>query len=147
MRAQTSERKVEVNKIYPAFAMMALTVIVMLRMVVSRFAAVKSGKIDPKFFRLYRDYEEPAELAVQTRHVVNHFETPVIFYVLCLFATITGQTGTIVASLAWAYVACRCIHSYVHLSSNNVMNRLRVFALSIAMLIGLWGTILVGILR
>lgn len=135
------------NTIYPAFAMMALTFLVMLRMVMSRFAAVKAGKIDAKFFRLYRDYEEPAELAVQTRHVINHFETPIIFYVLCLFATVTGQTGTIIASLAWAYVATRCIHSYVHLSSNKVMNRLRIFALSILLLIGLWGTILVGITR
>lgn len=135
------------NTIYPAFAMMALTIIVMLRMVVSRFAAVKGGKIDPKFFRLYRDYEEPAELAVQTRHVVNHFETPILFYVLCLFATVTDQADAIVAALAWAYVACRCIHSYVHLSTNNVMHRLKIFALSIAILIALWGTILVGLLR
>ena len=135
------------NTIYPAFAMMALTVFVMLRMVMSRFSAVKAGEIDAKFFRLYRDYEEPAELAVQTRHVINHFETPVIFYALCLFATITGQTGTAVASLAWTYVACRCIHSYIHLSSNNVMHRLKVFALSILILVGLWGTILIGIMR
>ena len=134
------------NTIYPAFAMMALTILVMLRMVMSRFSAVKAGKIDAKFFRLNRGYEEPAELAVQTRHVTNHFETPVIFYALCLFATVTGQTGIVVASLAWAYVVCRCTHSYVHLSSNIVMNRLRIFAMSILILIGLWGTILVGIM-
>jgi len=134
------------NTIYPAFAMMALTIVVMLRMVMSRFAAVKAGEINAKFFRLYRDYEEPAELAVQTRHVINHFETPVIFYALCLFATVTGQAGTIVAALAWAYVVARCIHSYVHLSSNNVMSRLRIFALSIMILIALWGSILIGIL-
>lgn len=133
------------NTIYPAFAMMALTIVVMLRMVMSRFAAVKAGEIDAKFFRLYRDYEEPAELAVQTRHVINHFETPVIFYALCVFATVTDQTGTTVSSLAWAYVVTRCIHSYVHLSSNNVMSRLRIFGVSIVFLIALWGTILVGI--
>ncbi len=61
---------------YPAFAMKALTIFCMVRLGLLRWAAVRTGEIDPKFFILYRGYEEPEKLAVYSRHVVNLFEAP-----------------------------------------------------------------------
>ena len=135
------------NILYPVFAMSGLTLFCMVRLGYLRYKAVRAGEIDPRFFSLYRGFEEPEKLAVYSRHVINHFETPVLFYVICLIAFTTGQAGVAVISMAWTYVALRFIHSYVHLSHNIVIIRFRIFILSIITLIALWATVLTGVMR
>lgn len=135
------------NILYPVFAMSGLTLFCMARLGYLRDKAIRAGEIDPRFFSLYRGFEEPEKLAVYSRHVVNHFETPVLFYVVSLVAWITGQAGTGVISLAWAYVALRFVHSYVHLSHNIVILRFRVFVVSVVVLTVLWATVLTGVMR
>ena len=135
------------NILYPIFAMTGLTLFCIARLGYLRFLAVKHGHVDPRFFSLYRGYEEPEKLAAYSRHVVNLFETPIIFYVLLVTAQVTGQTGTTVIGLAWAYFGVRLIHSYVHLTSNAVPIRFRLFLLSMLVLAALWVTVLTGIMR
>ena len=135
------------NILYPVFAMTGLTLFCIARLGYLRAAAVKQGHVDPRFFSLYRGYEEPEKLAAYSRHVVNLFETPVIFYVLVITAFITGQTGNIVIGLAWAYFGLRLIHSYVHLTSNVVPIRFQLFLISMLVLMVLWGVVLTGIMR
>jgi hypothetical protein len=133
--------------LYPSFAMMALTIFCMARLGMLRSAAVKSGDIDPRYFILFRGYEEPDKLAAYSRHVVNLFEAPLIFYVIILTAFVTGQSGGWVLGLAWAYVALRFIHSYVHLTSNVVLTRFRIFGVSMLTLTVLWAAVLTNIMR
>jgi hypothetical protein len=135
------------NVLYPVFTMMALTFFCLVRLGYLRAKAVKSGEIDFRFYRLYRGYEEPEKLAAYSRHVIHHFETPILFYVLCVIAFVTGQTGLLVIGLAWTYVALRFIHSYVHLTSNVVVVRFRLFVLSMLMMGLLWAVVLTGIMR
>lgn len=127
--------------------MTGLTLFCIARLGYLRSVAVKKGHIDPKFFSLYRDYEEPEKLAAYSRHVVNLFETPIIFYVLVITAFITGQTGNIVVGLAWIYFGLRLVHSYVHLTSNVVPVRFQLFLISMLVLVVLWGVVLTGIMR
>jgi hypothetical protein len=133
--------------LYPVFAMIALTIFCMIRLGFLRFAAIRSGEIDPRFFILYRGYDEPEKLAVYSRHIVNLYEAPLLFYVIILMAFVTGQTGGWVLGLAWVYVALRYIHSYVHLTSNVVPIRFRIFAGSVLALTVLWATVLTNIMR
>jgi len=136
------------NVLYPAFAMIGLTLFCISRLGYLRFKAVKHGQIDPRFFTLYRGYEEPEKLAAYSRHVVNLFETPVLFYAICLIAFVTGQAaGAAVLGLAWAYFGLRLVHSYVHLTSNVVIVRFRLFTLSMLILLVLWGVVLTGVMR
>ncbi len=133
--------------LYPVFAMTGLTLFCMIRLGFLRYLAVKRREVDPRIFRLYRGYEEPEKLAVYSRHVVNHFEAPVLFYVVCLIAYATSQSGSVILGLAWGYFALRFVHSYVHLTHNIVIVRFRVFILSMLILIALWATVLTGIMR
>jgi hypothetical protein len=135
------------NILYPIFGMIALTLFCIVRMGFLRFAAVKRGEVDPRYFSLYRGYEEPEKLAAYSRHIVNLFEAPVLFYVLVITAFLTGQTGNIVVVLAWAYVGLRVVHSYIHLTSNVVIVRFRLFIFSMLVLTLLWGIVLTGIMR
>jgi len=128
--------------------MIGLTLFCISRLGYLRFKAVKHGQIDPRFFTLYRGYEEPEKLAAYSRHVVNLFETPVLFYAICLIAFVTGQAaGAAVLGLAWAYFGLRLVHSYVHLTSNVVIVRFRLFTLSMLILLVLWGVVLTGVMR
>ncbi len=127
--------------------MMALTFFCMVRLGMLRFAAVRSGEVDPKFFILFRGYEEPDKLAAYSRHVSNLFEAPLLFYVIILTGFVTGQSGPWVLGLAWAYVALRVTHTYVHLTTNVVLTRFRIFTISMLTLTTLWAAVLTNIMR
>ncbi|MGH8166203.1 MAG: MAPEG family protein [Woeseiaceae bacterium] len=133
------------NVFYPVFAMFALTAFCLFRLARLRFAAVRQGEIDPRFFKAFRDADEPDILRVHSRHLSNLFEAPVLFYVIAVVAFVTEQTGILPLCLAWAYVVLRYAHSYVHLTSNHVLTRFRLFALSWAVLIALWLVVFTGI--
>ena len=133
--------------LYPVFAMVALTFFCIGRLGFLRFAAVNRGEIDPRFFSLYRGYDEPEKLAAYSRHVTNLFETPLLFYVIVLTAFVTEQSGDWLLGLAWVYVALRFVHSYVHLTSNVVLTRFRIFAISMLALTALWAIVLTDIMR
>jgi hypothetical protein len=136
----------EVSILFPVFAMFVLTSFCVFRLASLRFSAVRQGEIDPRFFRLFQNAEEPDHLRVYSRHLANLFEAPVLFYVVVIIAFVTQQTGILPLSLAWAYVVFRYAHSYVHLTSNRVMTRFYLFALSWIFLVLLWVVTLVGIL-
>ncbi len=78
----------------------------------------------------------PAFLA--NRNYMNLLESPVLFYVGCLTAFVTGTASTSVIALAWTYVVLRVIHSLIHVTYNRVAHRFKVFAASIAVLLLLW---------
>src|SRR5689334_8030255 len=96
--------------VYPMAAMVLLTMVVLVRLFRSRVAAVRAGEIDAAFFRLYQGREEPEATRKVSRHFVNLFEAPTLFYVVCLAAMIAGTDGFVILALAWAYVAARAIH-------------------------------------
>lgn len=132
------------NILFPVFAMFALTLIVGARMGYLRYTAVARKMVDPRYYELYLG-EEPPELRKVSRHYVNLLEAPTLFYTVCIIAYITGQTGPLPVILAWAYVALRLLHSFIHLGSNVVLNRFKVFVLSVTVLVVLMVVVFVGI--
>ena len=133
------------NMLYPVFAMAALTFFCTSRMGFLRYGAVRRGEIDGRFYRLYRDDDEPEHLRVLTRHVINLYEAPILFYAISIIAFVTETVSALILTLAWAYVALRFLHSYIHLSSNRVINRFRVFVTSQLTLMALWVVVLVSL--
>jgi len=134
------------NILYPALVMFALTMVVQFRLGVLRFAAIKNGEIDPRFYKTYQGMEEPERLRVHTRHLVNLYEAPVLFYAIVIIAVATEQSGWLPQLLAWLYVALRIVHSFVHLGSNKVLLRFRLFVLSLAVLIAMWISVFASLL-
>lgn len=132
--------------LYPLFAMFALVALVLGRMAVVRFGAVRSGAMDPAFYRTYQGGEEPEAMRVLTRHFLNLFEVPVLFYVVVLTAFVTGQGDSRMTVLAWVYVATRYVHSWVHLGGNDVLTRFRVYIASFAVLALMWACLFVRLL-
>ncbi len=131
--------------VYPMAAMVALTFFVLVAMFRRRVRAVKSGEADAGFYKTYQEGKEPRETAAYSRHVVNLFETPTLFYAACMTAMITGQTGTAMLVLAWVYVALRVLHAYIHTGRNSLPPRIKTYFSSLLVLLGMWGIIVVGV--
>lgn len=132
--------------VYPMAAMVLLTVIVLGRMLKARIRAVREGEVDVAYYKVYQGEKgEPPEAAQHSRHIVNLFEAPTLFYVACLAAMVTQQTSQLIVALAWAYVAVRVVHTYIHIGKNSVRPRLRAYATSWLVLIALWVAIVYGV--
>jgi hypothetical protein len=69
---------------------------------------------------------------------MNLLEAPLLFYVICLMDAVAGRVDGVVLTLAWAYVALRCLHSLIHLTYNHVIHRLVAFAASNGVLGAMW---------
>lgn len=71
-------------------------------------------------------------------HNYNHLhEAPTVFYAVALVLAISGQGDGLNATIAWAYVGLRVLHSLIQALWNRVIVRFSVFALSSLALIAL----------
>lgn len=133
--------------LYPSIAMFLLTAGMIVAMGLTRRRLVRSREVSIKYYQLFEGEDrQPERLRVLTRHVQNHFEIPPLFHAGVLMAYVSGQVGIASVVLAWAYVLLRCVHSWIHLGSNNVTWRFNVFACSFAVLALLWLLTLAGLL-
>ena len=134
-----------VELIYPMAAMVLLTFIVLLTTFRSRVKAVKSGEADAGYYKTYQEGGEPRQTAQLSRHFVNLFEAPVLFYVACIVGMVTGLHAGVLILLAWIYVSLRIIHAYIHTGSNTLQPRIAAYFTSWLVLLGMWGTLVCGI--
>lgn len=109
---------------WPVIVQVLLTFIAYLVMSKRRIAAVKAGEAKARDFKVPKDPESSATAA---RNVANQFELPVLFYVVCLAFHQVGAVDWVALLLAWAFVAARVAHARLHMTSNIVMLRRRLF--------------------
>lgn len=112
---------------FPCLAMMILTVLVMLRMFFMRVLAVKNKDIDVKYFKTYNTGSAPRLMLQADRHFVNLFEAPVLFYMVCGFSVITFHVDSKMLWAAWIFVFFRCIHAFIHVTSNKITPRMLAY--------------------
>ena len=133
--------------LYPVFAMFLLVSLVLLRMRSQRFAAVRQREVPVEYYRAFQDATEPEPLRVIARHFINLFEMPVLFYVTAVMIYVTRQTTPWLVGCAWLYVALRYVHTWIHLGRNDVIARFSAYFGSFAVLVVMWVTLLVQLLR
>ena len=81
---------------------------------------------------------QAGELPAADRAVMHLFELPVLFYVVCLMFFVSKLVTPLVMDLAWAYVGFRIAQTLVHVTYDNVVHRLTMFAVSNFILVMLW---------
>ena len=126
----------------PVVGLVAWTIVVMLWMVVTRFAefrrlGISFSSIPPGSRGV--DLEGRADPhAMWKSHNYSHLvEQPTIFYAIALTLALMGFGGGINLWLAWGYVALRIVHSLVQATINVVAIRFTIFLLASLCLIGL----------
>ena len=96
---------------------------------------------------LFRSLESLLPREVQWKaHNYNHLhEAPTVFYAVALALAMIGQGDGLNATIAWAYVALRIIHSVFQATVNKVAPRFILFALSSLCLIALCLHLLIAV--
>lgn len=131
--------------VYPMFAMVVLTATVLVILFRSRVRAVRGGKVNLTYFRTYQGEVEPDETAKPSRHFVNLFEAPTLFYAACVTAMVVHDSGMAIQVLAWLYVAARVAHALIHLGGNRIRYRLRAYFAGWLVLMAFWIHIVVHV--
>ena len=131
---------------FPALVLVGLTLVVWLRMYVSRIGEMKRERIHPQSIAMSA---QAAAKLTDTRAADNFrnlFELPVLFYVAVLLIAQAGLESLATVALAWGFVLLRVLHSWIHCTYNKVMHRFQVYVAGGAVLFVLWGVIAWGLL-
>lgn len=129
--------------LYPMFLMVLLTFIVGCIAVKVRFSSVKNGSVHVKSFRLMDGKNVPDIVIKTTRNFNNQFEIPTLFYVICVLYISLGIESFIAVIFAWLFVSLRFIHSYIHITYNNILHRMLTFWAAFICVMVLWVILLV----
>ena len=78
-----------------------------------------------------------------TRNFNNQFEIPTLFYVICVLYISLGIESFIAVIFAWLFVSFRFIHSYIHITYNNILHRMLTFWAAFICVMVLWVILLV----
>lgn len=117
----------------PVLVQILITIAGFMLLGVRKAKALKAGGIDSTKTSLDNDAWPEYVLKV-SNNIRNQFQIPVLFYVLCfMFYAINAVTTTVVY-LAWAFVISRIIHAYIHMGSNYVPARFRVFTIGFVLM-------------
>jgi hypothetical protein len=131
--------------LYPVFAQIILTFVLLVAVGWARRKAILTPG-----FRITDIALDASRWPDDARKVANcyanQFELPVIFYVLCLIALLTGKADFLMVVLAWTFVASRIVHALIHTGSNIVPQRGAAFALGMLILMIMTGILLVRLL-
>lgn len=124
--------------LYAMFTMILLTCLVAGHLLRLRIAAVKAGEVKLSAFRLNNNTDQPAHLQQASRNFSNLFEVPMLFYVGCALTLALHLETTAALVFAWLFVATRVLHSWIHLTNNNVIRRMQIFMVSNLCMLLIW---------
>lgn len=122
---------------WPVLAQVLLTLIMFILLGVRKAGAVKAGTVNRKQAAL-NNREWPEDVIKVSNNIANQFEFPVLFYVLCLVLYSIDAVGAVALVFAWLFALSRYAHAYVHIGSNYVPMRLRMFLIGCLVLIGMF---------
>ena len=116
----------------PAMVLMLITFLVWLQMLLRRIIESRRNKIHPQKMAMPEGVNAVlSERALAVSNCFKNFlEMPVLFYVVCVFITLSQQVDALYMSMAWAFVALRGVQAAVHCTYNRVMHRFMAYLLS-----------------
>ncbi|WP_039990202.1 MAPEG family protein [Paraglaciecola arctica] len=122
--------------LWPVLAQIFLTLIMFITLGVRKAKAVKASAVNRQQAAL-NNRVWPEDVVKVSNNIANQFEAPVLFYVLCLVLYSINAADMVAIGLAWLFALSRFAHAYVHIGSNYVPMRLRLFLLGCFVLIAM----------
>jgi hypothetical protein len=123
--------------IWPLFAMALLSFFVWLRLFQTRIGEMKRRRIHPQGMATSAQTSQLEDTRAAD-NFRNLFELPILFYAASLLAIHAGIENTTLVVMAWAFVALRFLHSYIHCTYNRVNHRFAAYLLGGIALWVLW---------
>jgi hypothetical protein len=124
--------------LYPLLAQVLLVYVVGVVMYRRRVAEMIAHRIHPQAVALSRDMASKLADQRAPDSFRNQFELPVLFFAVVLLIHATKLADLAYVALAWAFVASRYVHAYIHCTYNKVMHRMRAFLAGFFLLGAIW---------
>ncbi|MFQ5437657.1 MAG: MAPEG family protein [Paracoccaceae bacterium] len=125
------------------FLQVGLTFFAMIRVALLRVRAVKSGAAKIGDIALSSaHYPEAARR--HGNNLANQFEFPVLLYVAVILAAQFNVSSMPFALACLAYVVTRILHRFIHVTTNDVVQRFQVFLTGIVLLALAWLFLIMG---
>jgi hypothetical protein len=121
----------------PVFVHVVLVIALVIFTGRGRVAAVRADEVKLRDIALDSS-KWPERLRKLGNNYQNQFELPVLFYAVVALLIATGLADGVSLVLAWAFVATRLVHSFIHIGTNNVVHRLFAFGAGLAILAAMW---------
>lgn len=123
--------------IIPVFVQVGLTLVLLFWLGPARVGALRRGEVQMKDIAL-----DPRAWPERIRQIANayanQFELPVLFYVLVVLALVLRKADLVLIAGSWLFVVSRCVHAFIHATSNDVLARFRAFVIGVFTLAGMW---------
>jgi hypothetical protein len=120
----------------PVLAHIILIFMLYIYLGIVKSRAVKAGSVDRKDAALNANaWPEPVMKVINNLN--NQFESPVIFYIISIIFYLTNNVDSILLSIMSLYVLTRYMHAYVHVTSNYVPYRFKLFLVGVLLLLSL----------
>jgi len=120
----------------PVLSHMLLVFMLYIRLGIEKSKAVKAGSVDLKKTAL-NTKAWPEHVVKVSNNIGNQFETPMLFYTLSVIVYLTSSVDVVVISLMSIYALSRYLHSYIHVTTNYVPHRFKLFLVGILILLGM----------
>jgi hypothetical protein len=130
--------------LYAMFALVVLTFLMMALTGYVRMRSVSTGQVPARYYKLMQGAELPETVIKVGRHLNNLFEMPVLFYSAGILTIVLHQETFTMLALAWAFVVCRLLHAFIHITYNHPLHRLVAFTLGCCALLGMWIELLIN---
>ena len=124
--------------IYPMFALVVFTLIIVCFLGGARYIAVQKKQIRAGYFKIYEGGTPPEFLTRISRNYSNLLEMTVLFYAACIAAIALNINSEAMIICAWGYVITRMVHSAYHIFVNVPIIRLMIFSVSCVFLLAQW---------
>jgi hypothetical protein len=121
----------------PVFVLALWTFAVLFWMARVRGGALKARQVKIADVALGQSNWPPKAQQVSNNYN-SQFQVPVLFYVLVALAIITHHADFLFVVMSWLFVVTRLVHSYIHVTSNDVRNRFNAFAVGVLILLIMW---------
>ncbi|WP_422034222.1 MAPEG family protein [Reyranella sp.] len=126
--------------------LVALSFVTALAILVSRVVDLVRNKRPLSFYEDFDGRGAPPAVLRTTRQLANQFEFPVLFYGLVAIAIAIPVQDSLIAGLAWCYVALRWAHALSHLAFNRLYVRTPIFMVGNVVLLAMWLVLALGVL-
>lgn len=110
----------------PVLAQVLLVFPLYVLLVRAKVRAMKAGQVNLERRALFDD-AWPESVMKINNNIRNQFELPVLFYVLALSLWALDSVHVAALAAAWLFVLSRLVHAWIHIGSNYVPARRRVF--------------------
>ena len=123
----------------PLFALIGVTALVWLTMLVQRGRHMQRHGIKPQDMptRVLADAKF-GDAQAANNALMNLFELPVAFYLLCLLTLLLDRGDTLYLAGAWTYVTLRAVQAFIHVTYNDVLHRGLAYLTGSALLWLMW---------